>query len=132
MSQKRFANVGVLTAETPFAGATAGEWDSAMTGRFEAHLQASWTQEQAIAFEVATESMTMVIGILQGEIYDAGQDHDKVASLRAEVSRIWEERRALYVTDDAAVAAARAKYGQMIRAWRERLKAEPDSVPPLS
>ena len=122
----RFANIGVLTAETPFAGATAGEWDNAMTGRFEAILQASWTQEQAIAFEVATESISMMIGILQGEIYDAGQDHDRVASLRAEVSRLWEERRALHVTDDTAVAAVRAKYGPMIRAWRERLKDKPE------
>lgn len=125
-SAKRFSTVGVLTAETPFAGATAGEWDNAMTGRFEATLQPSWTQEQAIAFEVATEGITMMIGILQGEIYDAGQDPDRVASLRAEVSRLWEERRALRVTDDAAVAVARAKYGPMIRAWRERLKAKPE------
>lgn len=125
-SPRRFENIGVLTAETPFAGATAGEWDHAMTGRFEANLQANWTQEQAIAFEVACEGITMMIGILQGEIYDAGQDHAKVASLRAEVSRLWGERRDLHVTDDAAVAAARAKYGPMIREWRESLKAKPD------
>lgn len=83
-----------------------------------------WTQDEAIAFECACEVITDMMAIQTGQITEeankAEPDADRLASLRAERSRLAQERAALHVDDLAAVARIRTKYGAIIRAWRER------------
>lgn len=81
-----------------------------------------WTQDEAIAFECAREVITDMMAIQTGQIAEesskAAPDADRLASLRAERSRLAQERAALHVNDLAAVAGVRAKYGAIVRAWR--------------
>ena len=83
-----------------------------------------WTQDEAIAFECACEAITDMMAIHTGQIADEANkdepDADRVASLRAERSRLSQERLALLVDNQDEVARIRTKYGAIIRAWRER------------
>lgn len=83
-----------------------------------------WTQDEAIAFECACEAITDMMAIHTGQITDeankAEPDAGRVASLRAERSRLSQERLALHVDNQDEVARIRTKYGAIIRAWRER------------
>lgn len=82
-----------------------------------------WTQDEAIAFECAREVITDMMAIQTGQIADEGNkaapDADRLACLRAERSRLSQERAALHVDDLAAVARIRTEYGAIVRAWRE-------------
>ena len=64
-----------------------------------------WTQDQAIAYECARECITDLRAILTGQIYEESSkphpDAERLASLRAERSRLFRERAALGVKDDA-------------------------------
>lgn len=81
-----------------------------------------WTQDEAIAFECAREVITDMMAIKTGQIAQEGDkaapDADRLANLRAERSRLAQERAALHVDDLATVARVRAKYGAIVRAWR--------------
>ena len=81
-----------------------------------------WTQDQAIAFECAREVITDMMAICTGRIADErtkkSPDTELIATLRADRSRLHQERTALHVTDDANVARIRAEYGAIVRAWR--------------
>ncbi|MCL2716825.1 MAG: hypothetical protein FWD68_20270 [Alphaproteobacteria bacterium] len=81
-----------------------------------------WTQDQAIAYECARECITDLRGILTGQIYEESAkpnpDSERLANLRAERSRLFKERAALRVNDDAAVARVRAEYGARVRSLR--------------
>ncbi|MCL2716203.1 MAG: hypothetical protein FWD68_16965 [Alphaproteobacteria bacterium] len=83
-----------------------------------------WTQDQAIAYECACDCITDLRGILTAQIYEESArprpDSERLACLQAERSRLFHERAALCVTDDAAVARVRAEYG----AWFRCLYAE--------
>jgi len=83
-----------------------------------------WTQDEAIAFECACEAITDMMAIQSGQIAEeakkAEPDADRVASLRAERSRLYQERLATHVDDHDEVARIRTKYGAIIRAWREK------------
>lgn len=82
-----------------------------------------WTQDEAIAFECAREVITDMMAIQTAQIVEEGSkatpDADRLASLRAERSRLAQERAALHVDDLAAVARIRTEYGAIIRARRD-------------
>lgn len=81
-----------------------------------------WTQEEAVAFECAREVITDLMAIQTGQIAEEARkpqpDAARLASLRAERSRLAQERAGLHVGDRAAVARIRAEYGAAVRAWR--------------
>lgn len=82
-----------------------------------------WTQDEAIAFECAREVITDMMAIQTGQLVEeaakAAPDADRLASLRAERSRLTQQRAALHVDDLADIARIRAEYGAFVRAWRE-------------
>lgn len=82
-----------------------------------------WTQDEAIAFECAREAITHMMAIQTDQIFNeaskAAPDADHLASLRAERSRLAQERAALHVQDLAEIARIRTQYGAIIRAWRQ-------------
>lgn len=81
-----------------------------------------WTQGEAVAFECAREAITDMHAILTSQIVEeTGKeqlDKQRLASLRAERSRLFQERATLHVKDHAKVARIRAEYGEMVRSWR--------------
>jgi len=81
-----------------------------------------WTQTEAVAFECAREVITDLQAILTGLIADESSkehpDAERLATLRAERSRLFRERAALRVKDHAAVARVRSEYGARVRSWR--------------
>jgi hypothetical protein len=81
-----------------------------------------WTQEEAVAFECAREVITDLMAIYTGRIAEeagkAQPDADRLATLRAERSRLAQERTGLHVENQAEVARIRAEYGALVRAWR--------------
>lgn len=83
-----------------------------------------WTQDQAVAFECAREVITDMIALYSGRIAEeTGKqtpDAKIIADLRAERSRLAQERATLHVADTALIAEIRSKYGAIVRAWREK------------
>ena len=83
-----------------------------------------WTQDEAIAFECTREVITDMMAIQTRQITDEANkdapDVDRLASLRAERSRLAQERNALHVDDLAAVSRIRSEYGTIVRASREK------------
>lgn len=83
---------------------------------------ARWTQEEAIAFECARECITDMMAICSGRIADEvakpQPDAERIASLRAERSKLSQELGALHVGDQADIASIRANYGAIIRGHR--------------
>ena len=81
-----------------------------------------WTQEEAVAFECAREVITDLMAIHTGQIAEESgklaPDAARLAVLRAERSRLAQERAGLHVGDHSDVARVRAEYGAMVRAWR--------------
>lgn len=86
-----------------------------------------WTQDEAIAFECAREVITDMMAIQTGQMAEeackAAPDANRLASLRAERSRLAQERAALHVDDLTAVARIRTEYGTIVRARREERQA---------
>lgn len=87
-----------------------------------------WTQTEAIAYECAREVITDLRGILTGEIADemskGSPDDERVAALRAERSRLFQERAALRLKNHEAVARVRAEYGAIVRSWRANNRSD--------
>lgn len=86
-----------------------------------------WTQDEAIAFECAREVITDMMAICTGQISDesskATPDADRMAKLRAERSKLSQERAALHIADQLDIARIRTNYGAIVRAWREDHRA---------
>jgi hypothetical protein len=80
------------------------------------------SQGEAIAFESAREVITDMMAICTGRIADEiGTDAPadaRRAALRAERSRLAQERAALHVDAHSAIARIRLEYGAVVRAWR--------------
>lgn len=80
-----------------------------------------WTQEEAIAFEVAKECIGHWIAIYSGEIADEEKklapSAERLARLEAEVSRLSRERASFHVRDHAEVERITAHYGALVRAY---------------
>lgn len=82
-----------------------------------------WTQDEAIAFECAreviTDLMAIQTGLIAREASKPTPDTHRLASLRAERSKLAQERATLHVQDLADIARIRTEYGAIVRAWRE-------------
>lgn len=87
----------------------------------------TWTQDEAIAFECARDVITDMQGILTSQIFEETDkeqpDNQRLASLRAESSRLFQERAALHLKDHEKIARIRAEYGKMVRSWRAELNS---------
>jgi len=98
-----------------------------METRSRTHRDLRWTQDEAIAFECAREVITDMMAIQTGQIAEeankSAPDASRLASLRAERSRLAQERAALHVDHLADVARIRTEYGAIVRAWREDHRA---------
>ncbi len=85
-------------------------------------VEPKWSQGEAIAFECARDAITDMHAILTRQIVEeTGKeqpDNQRLASLLAERSRLFQERAALHVKDHAEIARVRAEYGGRVRAWR--------------
>lgn len=80
-----------------------------------------WTQEQAIAFECARETITDLMAILTEQMAGAGTPPDAdVDALKQQRARLAAERDQLRAGDVAKVARINAEYGEVVRAWRRR------------
>ena len=81
-----------------------------------------WTQNQAIAFECAREVITDMMALCTLRITEEAAKEaphaDRLAELRADRSKLAQERAALHVTDEADIARIRTEYGAIVRAWR--------------
>lgn len=90
-------------------------------------MNPQWTQDEAIAFECAREVITDMMAIQTGQMAEEGRkaapDIDSLASLRAERSRLFQEREALHIDNPAGIARIRAEYGAFVRAWRGERRA---------
>lgn len=78
-----------------------------------------WTQDQAIAYEVARELVGDVIALctaqLAAERERPSPDAALIGRLEQELAALLAERDALRVLDDEAVARARAVHGARLR-----------------
>lgn len=84
---------------------------------------ALWTQDQAIAFEVARECISDLMGICSGQLTKerakTAPDEKVIAEILVERTRLAQERARLRVLDDAGVARATEVYGRAVREWRQ-------------
>jgi hypothetical protein len=107
---------------------TGGAAGAVLSQQLEGRPMRQWTQDEAIAFECAREAITDLMAIQTGQIAQEGSkaapDADRLASLRAERSRLAQERTALHLDDLGAVARIRSEYGAIVRAWREAMGQE--------
>jgi hypothetical protein len=89
-----------------------------------ADQQPLWTQDEAIAFEVAREAINHVMSIYTSAIADQErrpeQDTAIIASLEARLTSLHRERTALRLKDHAEIARIRKEYGAFVRAWNTR------------
>jgi len=85
-------------------------------------MMPQWTQDEAIAFECACEAITHMMAIQSELIYEESHriepDADRIASARAELSRLHQERSVMLVEDHFEFARIRTEYGSIIGARR--------------
>lgn len=79
-----------------------------------------WTQDQAIAFEVAREAVLDVIAGYNAEVYEERQkpspDTNRIAYLKMRVGQCFDVANALRVTDDTTVSEVTREYSAIVRA----------------
>ena len=82
-----------------------------------------WTQEEAIAFEVAKECIGHWLTVYSGEIADEEKkpapSAERLDRLEAEVSRLSRERASFHVQDHVEVERVTAHYGALVRAYND-------------
>lgn len=85
---------------------------------------ARWTQEQAVAYEVAVEAGTMVCAMITSriaELQEPGPADDEAIQRLTDQRRSWSrERDALKVADSVSVADFTARASAIIREGRSR------------
>ena len=83
-----------------------------------------WTQDEAINFESARETITALMAIHTGQAYEESKkptpDTERLAALEIELFRLAKERSSLRVADHANVTRIRTEYGATVRSWREK------------
>jgi len=83
-----------------------------------------WTQDEAIAFEVAREAINHLMSIYTTQIADERRklvpDEAHIARLIDRRSALHRERTALRLKDHAEVARVRQEYAALVRAWNSR------------
>lgn len=76
-----------------------------------------WTQEESIAYECARDAIGAEIALISAKIHGAfeqgGLDDTAMQTLRAERSRLAQERARLRVKDHEEIARIRAVYGKI-------------------
>ena len=81
-----------------------------------------WTQDEAIAYECACETITNLMAIKSGQIYreekKENPDGKLIAKLEEESSRLHRERVELQLKDHVNVERICVEYGAIIRAHR--------------
>jgi hypothetical protein len=79
-----------------------------------------WTEDEAIAFECARETITDMMAICSRKIAQEQEklepDNEHLALLEAELARLAGERAALHGLDHVEIARIRAYYGAITRA----------------
>lgn len=84
---------------------------------------ASWTQDEAIAYESACECIMHLAGIYTEQIHAARSEvplnQALIDALRARRAALVQERYALHVQDAMQVARIRSVYGVQVRAHNE-------------
>jgi hypothetical protein len=89
-----------------------------------ADQQPLWTQDEAIAFEVARETINHVMSICTSDLADEERrpvpDAAVVAELSARRAQLHQERTSLRLKDHAEVARITKEYGALVRARRAR------------
>jgi hypothetical protein len=89
-----------------------------------ADQQPLWTQDEAIAFEVAREAINHVMSICTSEIADEERKPEPdiaiIARLETRLTSLHRERTALRLKDHAEIARIRKEYGAFVRAWNTR------------
>ena len=87
-----------------------------------------WTQDEAIAYECACDTISHYIAIKTHLIHKEEQKENpdlKLITLLKEESRyLFRERRDLKLKDHANIARIRSKYGTIIRAFSEKKEAD--------
>lgn len=75
-----------------------------------------WIQEESIAYECACDAIGAEIALISAKIHDeleqGKHDHMAMQTLRAERSRLFQERAKLRVKDHEGIARIRAMYGK--------------------
>lgn len=83
-----------------------------------------WTQDEAIAFEVARETIGHLMSICTSEIAQeerkAAPDKVVIKRLEDRFTALHQERARLRLTDHAEVARISREYGALVRAWNRR------------
>jgi len=86
-----------------------------------------WTDDEAINYECAREAITSVRAILTAQIHEEAKkpnpDAAYLEGLYVERSKMFDERAALHVKDQANIARVRAEYGARFRALRQERQA---------
>lgn len=80
-----------------------------------------WTQDQAIEFECACDTIGHLIAIhshqIAAEERQPTPDAARIGHLHAELMRLARERQNLHVDSYAEIARVNDEYGAIIRAW---------------
>ncbi|MCW8208085.1 hypothetical protein D8B24_13725 [Verminephrobacter aporrectodeae subsp. tuberculatae] len=91
-----------------------------------------WTEEDAIAYECACDTINDLMSIKTRQIADESRnphpDPVRLESLQAERSRLAREWEDLYVDDHVQVARIRVEYGAIVRNWRLGFRVASQSV----
>ncbi|MDR2637262.1 MAG: hypothetical protein LBB55_02910 [Zoogloeaceae bacterium] len=91
-----------------------------MKGWKEGDTMAEWTQDEAIAYEVAREDILHYMSILTEDIHaeksKAMPDETRIKVLHEEQSCLQDKLRILSVHDHEEIARVRKKYGALVRA----------------
>lgn len=85
---------------------------------------AAWSEEEGVSYEVAIESINLVVGAYSGLIGDeenaAAPDAGRIAAWREAKLEWAARRRALSPGDEAAVRAVRREAADLLRELTER------------
>lgn len=80
----------------------------------------NWTYDEALDFEVACEAITMMMSRCSANLWEekhkSNPDAERIAQIRAEMSRLAGERRNLHVDNYANVEVIINKYGPILKA----------------
>jgi len=86
-----------------------------------------WTQNEAIAYECACETINDLMAILSGQIADESvkphPDAVRLEKLHTERLRLARERNGLRVDDHEHVDRICTEYGAIVRTWRANHQA---------
>ena len=87
-----------------------------------------FTQEEIVNYEVAVDTIRNLISIYTAQQYAEEKketpNQDIIDDLNQEISRLWQERRDLEISERAKIARIRFAYGAAVRAFRAENNCE--------